>query len=173
MSVKKFDDIFSEELYNEIYDFVTNVVLTKQKSLTTNRVWANNLVNNSTPIMRYVFDVDDKELFTKISKEIKNKTDYVIQGGLVHIFPKLSYITWHNDAHVQSAITIYLNKKWDENWGGIFLYREDDKITGIIPKKNLGILQTNGVEHCVTTTNIDADDRISLQFFIGKRKSVL
>jgi len=172
MNIKKFDNFFSEELYIEIYDFVTNVILSKQKKLTTNRVWHKELVNNSTPIMRYEFVLDDRELFNKISKEIQNKTGYVVRNGTVHIFPKLSYITWHDDNIYDAAITIYLNKTWDINWGGIFLYSEDDKINGIIPKKNLGILQLNHVSHCVTTTNIDADDRISLQFFIKKGKSI-
>jgi len=172
MSIKKFDNFFSEELYNEIYDFVTGVVLTKQKKLTTNRLWDKELVNSSTPIMRYEFESNDKEMFNKISEEIAKKTGYIVNSGVIHIFPKLSYITWHNDGKYEAALTVYLNKKWNNDWGGFFLYTEDDNINGIIPKKNYGILQSNGVYHCVTTTNIDADDRISLQFFLKKQKSI-
>lgn len=41
---------------------------------------------------------------------------------------KLSFIPWHSDKDsydaVRFAATLYLNKEWDDNWGGLFLYKK-------------------------------------------------
>lgn len=172
MSVQIFDDFFDDKLYKEINSHIEIVVKSKQYRLTTNRVWEEGLISYSTPILRYRFEENDKLLFDKIKDEVIKKTEFSITDIIVHIFPKLSYIPWHLDGTYDSALTIYLNKNWDKNWGGLFLYKENNEIKAFIPKKNTGILLEGGIEHCVTTTNINADDRITLQFFLNKKKKI-
>jgi hypothetical protein len=172
MCIQKFDNFFDEDLFEEIISVIKTIMNSKQSKLTTNRIWEEGLISYSSPILRYEFDNNDVTLFNKIKEVVLKKTEYSITDVVVHIFPKLAYIPWHSDGTYESALTIYLNEDWKENWGGIFLYKKDNEITGIIPQKNLGILLEGGTDHCVTTTNINAEDRISLQFFLTKKRKL-
>ena len=85
---------------------------------------------------------------------------------MFYIWTKLSYIPWHNDHHVNGALTVYLNNYWDINWGGYFMYKnQNNEINAIKPETNLGVLQLEGVEHSVSTVNVNAENRITLQTF--------
>lgn len=167
-SIKILDNKVEEILYKSdpnVPNFTT--------SLTS---WQNQLQKSSTPIIRYVLNKNDDTLFQFLKKEIENKIPYYIDSMVIHLSPKLSYIPWHNDSHVIAALTIYLNKKWDVNWGGYFLYKLNNEIKAIKPEFNLALLQeggATGLPHCVTTTNIDADLRISLQLFLTNKKKLL
>jgi Rps23 Pro-64 3,4-dihydroxylase Tpa1-like proline 4-hydroxylase len=166
--VKSLDNKIEEILYksdSNVPNFTT--------SLTS---WAKNVQNSSTPIIRYVLNKNDDTIFQLLKKEIESKIPYYVDNMVIHLAPKLSYIPWHNDSHASAALTIYLNKKWDINWGGYFLYKLNSEIKAIKPEFNLGILQEGGekgLPHCVTTTNIDADLRISLQLFLTNKKKLV
>ena len=166
--VKSLDNKIEEILYksdSNVPNFTT--------SLTS---WAKNVQNSSTPIIRYVLNKNDDTIFQLLKKEIESKIPYYVDNMVIHLAPKLSYIPWHNDSHVSAALTIYLNKKWDINWGGYVLYKLNSEIKAIKPEFNLGILQEGGekgLPHCVTTTNIDADLRISLQLFLTNKKKLV
>ena len=168
--VKKYNDFFSEELYSEIKTYVDKIMKDKKTSFTTSLSWQKELQSTSTLIARYDFEKDDIEIFKKIRREIEKKIPYYVTQGVLHVFPNLSYITWHPDMHCKAAFTVYLNEEWDSNWGGYLMYEENDEIKSIKPEKNLGVLQVTPVNHCVTTVNIGADYRISLQFFLTNEK---
>lgn len=168
--VTKYKNILSEELYIELVEYINTLIKDKpHKFGTTNLLWENGLIENSASIVRYDFDISDILINKKIRKEIENKIPYMVKGFCLHLWPNLSYITWHNDYHVKGALTIYLNEKWDANWGGYLMYKENSEIKAIKPERNLGVLQENNVEHSVTTINIGAEQRISLQFFLEEK----
>ena len=165
-----------EKLDNKIENILHNSNPDVPNFTTSLTSWPDNLKKSSTPIIRYVLNENDTDLFKTLKKEIENKISYYIDGIVIHISPKLSYIPWHNDGHVNAALTIYLNKEWDINWGGYFLYKENDEIKAIVPDFNLALLQqggADGISHCVTTTNIDADLRITLQLFLTNKKKIM
>jgi Rps23 Pro-64 3,4-dihydroxylase Tpa1-like proline 4-hydroxylase len=88
-----------------------------------------------------------------------------------HIWEKLGFIPWHNDrvrSKAREAITIYLNPQWEEDWGGIFLYKEDDtpRIKGFIPTFNAAIRNSGNLSHSVSIISPDAKEpRVSIQLF--------
>jgi hypothetical protein len=167
-SIEKLDDMI-EKIFKNSDPNVPNVS-------TSLMVWEKGLQANSSPIIRYVLNKNNDELFQSLKKEIENKIPYFIDSIVIHFSPKLSYIPWHKDDHVKAALTVYLNKTWNTNWGGYFLYRLNGEIKGIKPDFNLAVLQQGGetgITHCVTTTNIDADLRISLQLFLTTKKKLL
>jgi len=175
--VTKYTDILSDELYVELVEYINKLIKDRSNRFTTSTlIWQEYLKGNSTPISRYdFFDTRDDAIVSKLRKEVEDKTGYLIESFCLHLWPNLSYITWHNDAHVKAALTLYLNENWDENWGGFLMYMDttDNTIKAIKPEKNMGLLQENGVVHSVTTINIGADMRISLQFFLkGKSKKI-
>jgi hypothetical protein len=172
--VNIYENILSESLYNETFDYVKSLFKNKGLQFTTSFFhWEESLIANSPPILRYDFDTSDNIIAKKIQKEIENKFPYFIATFTLHIWPNSSYITWHNDPHCHAALTIYLNEKWDKNWGGYFMHEDIDGIKAIKPERNLGVLQENNIEHSVTTINSGADLRISLQFFLTNKKKML
>jgi Rps23 Pro-64 3,4-dihydroxylase Tpa1-like proline 4-hydroxylase len=175
--ITKYESFFSDEVCVEL-DNLINKITSKQNAdipqyTTSIHRWGDGLISHSTPILRYFIPIEYDNLITKIKKEIFSKTKYEIDNVLIHFWPKLSYITWHNDSGYKGALTIYLNKKWDSNWGGYLMYEENNEIKAIKPEYNLGILQENGVSHCVSTINVNADVRISIQVFLNKTKKML
>jgi Rps23 Pro-64 3,4-dihydroxylase Tpa1-like proline 4-hydroxylase len=84
---------------------------------------------------------------------------------MIYFWTKLSYIPWHDDTQADSALTIYLNDYWDQDWGGYFMFKLNNEIKAIKPDRNLGVIQTGNVSHSVSTVNLDADLRITLQAF--------
>lgn len=171
--ITKFESLFSEELYLEVKEYVDDLFKTKSTLFTTNLFWDRDLKNTSTMIARYDFEKNDIEIYKKIKTEIEKRIPYYVNTCVLHVLPNLSYITWHSDPHYKAALTVYLNENWDNDWGGFLMYEEDNIIKAIKPEKNLAILQENHISHCVTTVNIGADYRLSLQFFLDNKKNIL
>jgi len=98
--------------------------------------WVPNLVKQSAPILLYKFPPESEESLDmkkfllekwKINttvecseceapKELKNF------NFLLQFMPKDSYIPWHEDMKHFFVLTTYLNKEWEFDWGGAFLY---------------------------------------------------
>lgn len=172
--VTTYENLLSDDLFSETLEYTKLLMIDKKDKFTSSLLnWDDSLKGNSVPILRYQFDLLDTTLMFKIKNEIEKKINYSFLGGALHLWPNSSYITWHNDYHADAALTIYLNEKWDKNWGGYLMYENGDKIEAIKPQKNLGVLQENRVNHSVTTINVGADLRISLQFFLTKKKKTI
>lgn len=175
--ITKYENFFSNEICSEL-DILISRITSKENNTTpmystSIYSWKDELISHSTPILRYPITIEYNKLLSKIKREIFVKTNYQIDNVLIHFWPKLSYITWHEDLVYKGALTVYLNKIWDSNWGGYFMYQENDEIKAIKPEYNLGVLQENGVSHCVSTVNINADIRISIQVFLTNDKKIL
>lgn len=86
----------------------------------------------------------------------------------VNLFTRGAFIPWHNDADFVYNVTIYLNEKWDHNWGGAFLYGNDsaENIACIYPQHNLGVAYKTPMWHTTTLTAINAPMRESVQIFV-------
>ena len=172
-NITKFNSFFSKEVYSELKERVDTLVKTEPERFNTSLQWDPGLVNTSALILRYDLTSDDAVIFQKIKKEIESKIQYYVKQITIHILPNLSYITWHSDKHVKAAFTVYLNENWNADWGGYLMYVEDGEVKAIKPRENLGVLQENNVDHCVTTVNVGADYRISLQCFLTDKKTVI
>lgn len=85
---------------------------------------------------------------------------------------RLSYIPWHNDSKKEQALTIYLNDRWDPDWGGLFLYRDEhDQIRGFAPRFNCGLRNSSNIEHATTPVTLDAPEpRFTVQLFCELKK---
>lgn len=176
MKVQKYESILEESTYEKVMKFIAD--LKHRDKLSNNFVssfmyWDEYLTESSTPVSMYILSKDEEDLFYLLKTEIEKKIPYFVTKIMIYMWPKLSNINWHNDGMYKGALTIYLNEKWDRNWGGYLMYEEDEKIYAIKPEKNLGVLQSGGVVHSVTTTNINADIRMTIQMFLTKEKNLL
>jgi hypothetical protein len=110
----------------------------------------------------------DSELFDLVS----NKTKKVLNIGNpvmnFYYWGNSSNINWHDDCDYLGGATIYLNEKWDRNWGGYFIYEKDKKLGVEIPRFNKCVFQFGSVPHATTPLSIGAPIRKTLQIFFKK-----
>lgn len=59
-------------------------------------------------------------------------------------------IALHSDNNKKFGATIYLNKEWDKNFGGIFLWEENGELKGLSPEHNTMVLNDEKQPHMVT-----------------------
>jgi hypothetical protein len=174
MNIQKIENFLSEELFTELINYIKKLNSNKNTIFKSNlNRWQTELLDNSTPVIIYSFEENDKDIFFKLKKEIEKQIPFVVYGIYIYQWPKLSYLPWHTDEGYKSALTLYLNESWNPNWGGYFMYEMDNEIKAIKPEKNLAVLQEGGVPHCVNTININAPIRCTMQIFLTKSKSLL
>jgi hypothetical protein len=90
-----------------------------------------------------------------------------------------SCVNWHPDYADYDAMSIYLNKEWDSNWGGWFAWTEENKGVDApinpkqgqfyCPQYNTAIYSTEREWHCTTPLATVAPPRISIQLFFSKK----
>lgn len=161
-NVTKYKNFLSDEIYIRLKEIVQNK---KNKFIMVSLADGNSV--NSNSIMRYGLE-NDFELKKQIQIEIESKIPYFVKNIHINLIPNLSFIDWHKDSHCIAALTVYLNEKWNDNWGGYLIYEENDELKAIKPEKNLAIIQKTPLNHSVSMVNIGADYRISLQMFLHK-----
>jgi hypothetical protein len=149
--IKVFKNFIPEDLVSEINRYTGSRAKSNVWSI-SNLTYSQDLVEGSTPIfcMSLHEDIVKKiiKLYTKQFKEFKNKKfnmDY-------KIYSPNSYITWHGDNEYLAGSTIYLNKEYYENDGGIFLYKDEkNDIRGLEPTYRSMVLNYKDKNrHCVT-----------------------
>jgi hypothetical protein len=160
-----YNEFLSNDLFDEVQIFAENTVKSPEPYPgRTNLCWQDEIRNQSTPVI--IRDIiEGTPIYNKLKSEIDSKTGLKVKRLMLYFWTKLSYIPWHNDAHAESALTIYLNDYWDQDWGGYFMFKLNNEIKAIKPDRNLGVIQTGNVSHSVSTVNLDADLRITVQSF--------
>jgi len=164
-SLSIFDNFFDDALYNECYDYSIRKFTSNEESFKTNRGWPAHLLNDSNLVLIHELSRSNA-LHKRITDTIKSKYQvYNLNAIQFYYWTQGSHIPWHTDIDYNGGITIYLNKSWDENWGGIFLYKDGESISGLYPKPNLSIKLCGGIPHSVTPTSKNSDVRFTLQIF--------
>jgi hypothetical protein len=160
-----YNEFLSNDLFDEIQVFAEETIKRPEPYLgRTNLCWQDEIRNQSTPVI--IRDIiGGTSIYNKLKFEIESKTKLEVNRLMIYFWTKLSYIPWHDDTQADSALTIYLNDYWDQDWGGYFMFKLNNEIKAIKPDRNLGVIQTGNVSHSVSTVNLDADLRITLQAF--------
>jgi hypothetical protein len=108
--------------------------------------WGERIVQESAPVM--IYDMVDPDILQKRLKEVyPTEKD---MHFMIYYWPVGSYVAWHPDNHVEMTASVYMNKYWNRDWGGLFLYEEGDKILAEIPEWNKLVLQSPPVPHAST-----------------------
>lgn len=171
--IKFYENALDPELCSALYNHSVARIRDPDSTWRTNHWWEHDIVKESHTVL--VYNYSDDEANTIMESLIRNGViddkNYTVMN---YVWTKGSYIPWHMDGHVTEGITVYLNKVWDDDWGGFFLYREqstDKHLTGIIPKFNMASKNFGKIEHTVTTINPLAENRVTLQIFRKNIKS--
>ena len=161
-SIKVFDNFLPEDLYEKCNNSSVNL-LKQGTNFRTNQMWDYNVRFDSSTVL--VYDICDEEIKNKISNVVKDIFDREIKSIMFYYWMPCSHIPWHDDGDHSGGITIYLNEKWDNNHGGIFLFDNGKEIHGIYPNKNRAIEQYGNVRHSVCPTSMNSNIRRTIQIF--------
>lgn len=170
MPIKKFENFLDDETYEEAIETANHLLTRGGNEFTTNRWWDYGILKDSFPVFVHTI-YHSSSLHNKLSATIEKKTGKKIANNniMIYYWTRFSYIPWHNDnREYDGAITIYLNREWDPDFGGYFVYEEGDELKAIIPKRNLGVMQYGSLMHCTTPVNFTGDIRFTLQAFLSK-----
>jgi hypothetical protein len=162
-----YNEFLSNDLFDDVQIFAEEIIKSPVPYLgRTNLCWPDEIVKQSSSVI--IIDIlKEFPICDKLKSEIESKTKLGVNRLMLYFWNKLSYIPWHTDAHAKSGLTIYLNDYWHEDWGGYFMYKLNDEIKAIKPESNLGISQVGNVPHAVSTINLDANLRITIQCFFN------
>lgn len=162
------DQEFITKLKNNLYSKVGEQVWMSSLA------WHESIRKSSSLVVIKVLDKDKyiynyikkkyQNLFPKFkNKKLKLKINY-------YVWPKLSYIPFHKDVGHFVASTIYLNENWNEDYGGLFLYKENNEIKAVAPKYNLAVVNFANISHGTSLTTMDAPYRETIQIFFDEIK---
>jgi hypothetical protein len=154
-----------KRLHNEIFKEVKKLELLEKASIS----WPKDLLNNlETPKKVKINENYFKFYKTLLLHQpfIKIKTFNESLNFWIHIIGKNSGINWHEDSHAEYGVTYYLNKRWNKNWGGEFMFTHEGQ-NGYIPVtgNSLVIIKTP-LQHKVNTVLTNHISRITIQNFI-------
>jgi hypothetical protein len=111
----------------------------------------------------------------------RGKLDYLphASAAIFYLGYPTSCVNWHPDYVEYDAMSIYLNREWDSNWGGWFAWT--DNFNGVTmsvnpkhgqfycPQYNTAVYSTAQEWHCTTPISTAAPTRISIQLFFSKK----
>ena len=162
---------------NDLIDSLSSFAIKSYKSnkLRTNfSSWNDGIVQHSSVVL--IYDIfHDNEIYKKLCKKFDTE-DY---NFTFQYWTQGSYIPWHNDGYAAEAGTVYLNKKWNLDWGGLFMWMDDSSKKMYVekPEYNKLIFLSGNINDHSTTPVIrplyeDSGQimRTTLQFFSEKKR---
>lgn len=120
------------------------------------RVWVNSRTSWQDELTnRFIGNIEttsiDPSCSVRLEKKIKPLVDSYVKFAADHyIWYPLSGINLHKDEYYQFGATLYLNKNWNVEDGGLFLYKKKEKYKVVVPTYNTCVINDNNIEHCVT-----------------------
>jgi len=159
-------NFLDKDLVSKIRDYTNNNL--QNYKWRTSHCWMDSIKLHTSPVS--ILELPD-EFTAPIQKKFKAH----ITRPMFYLSAAGSYIAWHNDADYEFTATIYLNEKWDINFGGFFLYSNTKKNTfhGVLPLANQCIINHGAVPHSISITSPDAPWRTTLQIFGPKVTATL
>ena len=169
--LRRFDNFFSQAAFDACCAFSRHLTLTRNPTFFTNASWPHQIIDDSFPVLIHPL-AENHPLHTQVSAEILARTGRSPKPGpnvLFYLWTRLSYIPWHDDLNQPAGLTVYLNKQWSRDSGGLYLYEDDcQEIRGIVPKANLGVLQEGGVFHATTPVHLSGGVRMTMQVWLSE-----
>ena len=154
-----------KRIHNEIFKEAKKLIYLEDASKT----WKKFLLNNLKSPKR----IEINENYFQFYKTLLLHQPFIKLEKLNHKFNFMIYtmskdsgINWHTDGHVEYGITYYLNKRWNKNWGGEFMFTHNGQ-NGYIPVvgNSLVIIKTP-LQHKVNPVLTKYVSRITIQNFI-------
>lgn len=172
-------ETLSEQLIQDI--FAWNAETQVGDVWATNQTkWIDSLkyATNGVILSRVMPDHLSNRIYDDLQARGKIKYSPWSRSCLFYIGLPNSCVNWHHDYKDYNALSIYLNKEWDSNWGGWFAYNDlynfvEDNVNPqsgkfVVPSYNMSVLSTEMEWHCTTPISPIAQKRYSIQLFYSK-----
>lgn len=166
------EDIFvirnflSYDMYKSLHKFI----LKKDINESADKLWDPDMIGNHKPIFRKELDPDTIGGYSTLlrTQRFMNLMDKKLDF-IAHKMCFGSGIQWHSDFKYIAAATLYINKNWNENWGGELMWKSESS-GGVIPViSNTLVLMKTPMLHKVNTILSKNIARYSIQSFIRSK----
>tara|TARA_R100000808_G_C2102211_1_gene118927 strand:+ start:382 stop:915 length:534 start_codon:yes stop_codon:yes gene_type:complete len=155
-----------------MYKGIHDAIIRERKKInlhTSKGIWHDSLINNIVPPLRN--SVNNYPPFEKLKVLVKSNpylqiSDIKIMTTNVHYMQKNSGVNWHSDANWKYGATYYLNHKWHKQWGGEFMFTDNNGHGWIPPMGNSLVIVKAPIAHKVNPVLSPIMPRISVQMFM-------
>ena len=173
--MKIVDNLLPEELADKYYNFGLDVVSGRSDAnhVWTNKAWDESIVKDSAVVVciklpdYFLDELQSVLLKNNIFNSEKDIPLNVSKSAIIYVWFKNSYIPVHTDSDYTKSVTVYLNRKWEYNYGGMFNWFDKDKNEwkNIMPIFNRAVVNDSGYLHGITPVK-SHNSRITLQVFL-------
>ncbi len=155
-----------------MYKGIHDAIFKERKKInlhTSKDIWPENLINNIVPPKRV--DVDKYPPFKKLKTLTHHNKFYQLKDfktitTTIHYMEKGAGINWHNDNKWKYGATFYINRRWNDQFGGEFMFKTEYN-HGYIPViGNSLVIIKSPMDHKVNPVLSPIVPRISIQMFI-------
>jgi Rps23 Pro-64 3,4-dihydroxylase Tpa1-like proline 4-hydroxylase len=158
-------------LPNHEYERIHNAIFKENKKIKyedSSKTWETKLINNLTSPNR--IDINSSYFYfykTLLFHQPFIKLNSKNINFMIYKMHKNSGINWHSDSHVDYGVTYYINKRWNSNWGGEFMFKHNNNY-GYLPVvgNSLVIIKTP-MHHKVNPVLSSIIPRFTIQSFIN------
>ena len=137
----------------------------QKKDYRINTSWDKGIKDFSKPV--FIHTIQDASIRNEVQANLlRLGIKRPMKGVKLYFWIPGSYIPWHNDGIYTAGLTIYLNKFWKVEYGGLFQFTNTSNVVEtIVPSGNVGVYQEGGVPHSTTVVAKHAPVRRTLQVF--------
>lgn len=173
--IQEFSDFLPIELAEGLYSHGLDVISGAKapRGIWTNLMWDTSLSEQSGLVLciRPPESIEEEIESLLIRCGVLNlETDERITktGTSINVWGHGSFIPSHSDGNYSKAVTVYLNKDWKYNDGGIFHWQsiETKDWYSVTPSFNRAVVNGEGIPHGISPVHTKC--RITLQIFIHK-----
>tara|TARA_R100000697_G_scaffold83066_1_gene94967 strand:+ start:1080 stop:1613 length:534 start_codon:yes stop_codon:yes gene_type:complete len=157
--------------YN-MYKGMHDAIIKERKQInlhTAKGLWQDNLINNIVAPMRV--EVKNYKPFDKLKILVKQNAYFQLNdvkemSTTIHYMKKGAGINWHDDGDWLYGATYYVNHKWHRQWGGEFMFTDNNGHGWIPPVGNSLVIIKSPIAHKVNPVLSPIMPRISIQMFM-------
>jgi|TARA_R100001163_G_C5051378_1_gene188166 Rps23 Pro-64 3,4-dihydroxylase Tpa1-like proline 4-hydroxylase len=126
------------------------------------------LKNVEAPLRRQISEYEPFErLLTLIKLNPYSQIHNIVKThSIVHYMKKSSGINWHDDGLWKYGATYYINRRWNHNFGGEFMFADNVAHGFIPPVGNSLVIVKSPFKHKVNPVLTPIMPRISVQVFM-------
>ena len=159
-------------LNEDMYKGIHNAIIRERNNInlhSVDKVWGKDLLENISPPKRV--EVNNYPPFEELKQLVKDNPyfrfpELTYMSTTIHYMTKNTGIQWHNDGKWKYGATYYLNRRWNRNWGGEFMFM-DGTGTGFVPiVSNSMVIVKAPIEHKVNQILSPVMPRLSVQIFM-------
>ena len=157
----------------DMYKGIHDAIIKERKNIhlhSSKGIWQENLIENIVPPLRT--EVSNYKPFERLTTLIKRNPYVRAEENItktvtiIHFTQKNSGINWHNDVKWKYGASFYLNHRWYQNWGGEFMFNDNNGHGWLPPLGNSLVIVKTPLMHKVNPVLSPTLPRISIQVFM-------